>query len=53
MPRRGEGGALAVGEQVERLSDVAEGGLGGFEVVLGLSSLGGEPALAAPLRWPP
>ena len=49
MAGRGEISALAVGEQVERLvesgSDIAERGLGGFEVALGLLGLGSEPVL--------
>lgn len=42
-------GTLAVGEQIERLSegagDVAEGGLGSFQVALGLPGLGSEAVL--------
>ncbi|HET7416290.1 MAG TPA: hypothetical protein VFJ61_01500 [Solirubrobacterales bacterium] len=49
MTRCGEVGALAVGEQIERLGedggDVAEGGLGSFQVALGLLGLGGKAVL--------
>jgi hypothetical protein len=49
VPRRGQVGAPAVGQQVERLAQrvlgVGEGSLGDFDVVLGLSGLGREPVL--------
>lgn len=57
MTWRGQVGALAVGEQVERLGqrvgDVPEGRLGGFEVALGLPDLGSESVLlgAQKIDW--
>jgi hypothetical protein len=49
VTRCGEVGAVAVGEQAEGLregvGDVAEGGLSGFEVALGLPRLRREPIL--------
>ena len=49
MARCGQVGALAIGQQVERLAervlDVGEGSLGGFDVVLGLLGLRGQPVL--------
>lgn len=49
MPRCGQVGPLAIGQEVERLAervlDVCESGLRDFDVALGLSGLGREPVL--------
>lgn len=49
MARSGQVGALAIGEQIECLTegvlDIGEGRLGDFDVALGLVGLGGQPVL--------
>ncbi|HEX8751964.1 MAG TPA: hypothetical protein VF731_00985 [Solirubrobacterales bacterium] len=49
MPRGGQVGSLAIGQQVERLAegvlDVAEGGLGYLDLPFGLRGLGAQSLL--------